>query len=152
MSEDMGARLVAAARGYLRVRWHHMGRTREGLDCVGLVLVAFRDVGLPLRDAEAYARGHRGDELLQHVAGQGVRVPLDPDQTGDPAAGTRDGDVLLFAEELYVCHLGIRSTMWGVPAVIHAHAGRRMVREEPLASGMGRKLRAAYRHPALAEG
>ena len=133
--------IVAAARAYLGVRWHHLGRGRDGLDCVGLVLAAYRDAGITLDDSPGpYARGHRGTEMLQHIAGQGRRVPL-------PEA--REGDVLLFADGLYVAHVGIRSTWFGQPAVIHARVNRRRVYEEPLTGAIGDALRAAYRHPAL---
>jgi len=143
------AAILAAARGFLGTRWHHMGRTEHGLDCVGLVLVSFRTAGLDLADA-IYARGYRGSDMLDHIDAQGREVPLDPEHTGDITAGTRDGDVLLFADGLHIAHLGIRSTMYGdVPAVIHAHMRRRQVREEPLSADMGPLLRRAYRHPAL---
>jgi len=40
------AEFVEAARSYLGVPFRHLGRNRNGLDCVGLVLCAAHDVGL----------------------------------------------------------------------------------------------------------
>ena len=34
---------VAAARGYVGVPWRHLGRSRTGVDCIGLVLLAARE-------------------------------------------------------------------------------------------------------------
>lgn len=132
-------RILEAGRGLVGIPWHHLGRTREGVDCVGLVLLAYRAAGLELEDSR-YPRGHRGPELLEHIARQGREVY---------AGAALPGDVLLFADGLHVCHLGLASTMHGEPAVIHAHLRRRRVREEPLSAGMGDLLRTAFRHPAL---
>lgn len=137
---DLGGLIADAARAYIGTRWHHLGRTREGMDCVGLVLAAYRDCGVLLDDYASYARGHRGDDMLAHIAGQGRRVPID---------ATADGDVLLFTDSLYVCHMGIRSTRYGEPAVVHAKLPRRRVTEEPLTGDTWTALRFAFRHPAL---
>lgn len=37
---------LAAARGYLGAPWVHQGRSAGGMDCVGLVVLAMRDVGI----------------------------------------------------------------------------------------------------------
>jgi cell wall-associated NlpC family hydrolase len=132
--------VVAAARRYIGVRWHHLGRTRHGVDCVGLILLAFRDAGFPLADVDPYARGHRGDELLDRVAQHGRRIGIDQ---------IADGDLLVFSDEIYVAHIGIASTWQGQPAVVHAKAAHRKVHEEPLTFHMGATLRGAFRHPAL---
>ena len=38
-------RLDQAARAYIGVPWQHHGRSRHGLDCVGLLFLASRDIG-----------------------------------------------------------------------------------------------------------
>jgi cell wall-associated NlpC family hydrolase len=47
---------VAAARGYIGVPCRHQGRSRRGLDCIGLVVVAARDCGLDPPVAATYGR------------------------------------------------------------------------------------------------
>lgn len=37
---------VAAARSYIGVPWKHQGRSRAGLDCIGLIILAGRDIGI----------------------------------------------------------------------------------------------------------
>lgn len=128
--------LLQAARGYLGVPFTHGGRDHNGLDCVGLLLAAFRDAGLTV-EAPFYTRGQRGDVFEQALARQARPVAL-PSQ--------RDGDVLVFAGGRYAAHLGLRSTWRGLPAVIHAHAADRVVLEEPLAARMGHRLTAVWRH------
>lgn len=51
--------IVAAARSYLGVRWVHQGRSREGLDCVGLPGVVARDHLKLTRLYESVPRDYR---------------------------------------------------------------------------------------------
>lgn len=44
----MNNEFVAAARNYLGVKFKHQGRSRRGVDCVGLVICAARDIGFNL--------------------------------------------------------------------------------------------------------
>jgi len=37
--------VVTAARSFLAVPWRHQGRDRDGLDCVGLVIMVARAIG-----------------------------------------------------------------------------------------------------------
>jgi len=47
-----------------------------------------------------------------------------------------DGDVLVFSKSGHPCHCGIRSTLRGKPAIIHAHASYRKVVEQTLESAV----------------
>lgn len=47
---------IAEARTYLDVRFRHQGRSRNGLDCIGLCVVAMRAIERPLWDSPAYGR------------------------------------------------------------------------------------------------
>lgn len=40
------ASVVAAADAWVGVPWRHQGRSREGIDCLGLLIVVARDLGL----------------------------------------------------------------------------------------------------------
>ncbi len=42
----MQEEFLKALRSYIGVPFHHQGRSRGGLDCVGLVIVACHDVGI----------------------------------------------------------------------------------------------------------
>lgn len=45
------SRLIEEARALVGVPWRHQGRTRKGVDCIGLVLVAAQNAGLDLAKA-----------------------------------------------------------------------------------------------------
>jgi cell wall-associated NlpC family hydrolase len=118
-------RLDEAARAYLGVPWRHLGRSREGLDCIGLVLLAARDCGLAADDPAPYAR-----EPSSHLLRQKLARYLDEVSVADP----RPGNVLVFNLGIYAGHIGIASkhTDYGCLSLIHAYAPRRRVVEERL--------------------
>lgn len=132
-------RFVAAARGYAGVPFRHLGRSRAGVDCVGLLLLAAAEAGIETDDPGAYAAFTRGHGLSDWLAARFDRVMSLSDH--------RDADVLLFAGGAthLPCHMGLRATRDALPSVIHAHIGRGMVLEERLAWHLARELRAAYR-------
>jgi hypothetical protein len=48
-------RMVEAARSYIGVPFFHAGRNRNGLDCVGLLVLATHDVGIDVFDEISYS-------------------------------------------------------------------------------------------------
>ena len=132
---------VAAARGYVGVPWRHLGRARTGVDCIGLVLLAAREVGWDLPDPTPYAREPQGTRLLEGILRHAPRV-----------TDASPGDVLLFRMGLYGGHVGIASVhpAWGVSACLHAYAPRRQVVEQPMDAELRAALLGAFRLPALA--
>lgn len=131
---------VAAARSYVGVPWRHLGRSGTGVDCIGLVLLAAREVGCDLLDPAPYAREPQGTRLLEGILGHAARV-----------ASAEPGDVLLFRMGLYGGHVGIASVhpAWGVPACLHAYAPRRQVVEQPMDAELRTALIGAFRLPFL---
>lgn len=63
-----GADIVRVARTYIGVRYRHQGRTREGVDCIGLPALVCRDLGMVGYDASAYAKVSEGSEMLDFCA------------------------------------------------------------------------------------
>ena len=114
--------VVSAARGWLNTRWRHQGRTREGIDCIGLPVVVCKALGLSNYDVTTYGREPDSAAFLPHfVAGGGVRVnPKDQ----------KDGDVAVFHQRGYPCHCGILATWRGQRSVIHSSMKERRVVEE----------------------
>ncbi len=64
------AELVAEARSWVGVPWHHQGRSRAGVDCVGLIeCVLAATAGLPpgYRTPRNYSRLSIDDSLIEHL-------------------------------------------------------------------------------------
>lgn len=131
-----GERFVQAARGFCGVPFRHHGRTRGGLDCVGLVLLAAGAAGIAIDDPGRYARFSRGHDLSEWLRAR-----------FDRADAMRDGDILMFSSQAthLPCHVGLRATRHALPSVIHAHAARGFVQEERLGWDLVRELRGAWR-------
>ena len=117
--------IVTTARTWLGVKWQHQGRTRNGIDCAGLVDIIGEKFEQwdeqPIRDYPTRPDGTYIDHFRKHMVEKRI---LD----------AKDGDVFIFAEGTHPCHCGVRSTQYGQPAVVHAHAKRRFVIEETLVS------------------
>jgi cell wall-associated NlpC family hydrolase len=129
-------RIVAEARGWLGVPWRHQGRSRAGIDCVGLVVRVARALGLSDYDHTAYGRRAQGQGFVEHFRANMDGVAI-------PEAGP--GDVLVFADQAYPCHCGFLSARLGHAHLIHAHALRRKVIEEPYAGEWLAKVKFAFR-------
>lgn len=120
---------VAEARSYLRTPFRHTGRTRRGLDCVGLLVVSLAAVGREVEDRLDYGRTPIGDGL-RNVLVEHFGDPIgDIPQAGDVALMRwhQDGQVDLFN------HVGILTDYpFGGLALLHALFSNREVVEHRL--------------------
>jgi len=129
-------RVVEASRSYLGVRWKHLGRSHQGVDCIGLVLLAHKDAGIELPDPAPYGREPESARIVVGLEAMGaVRVQ-------DAAPGA----VLVFrVDGVNAGHVGIAAWRDGMCTVIHAYAPRRRVVEEPLSHDLEEALIGAWR-------
>lgn len=99
---------VEAARSLVGVPYHHQGRNSFGLDCAGLVVVAYRMAGYDIEDVQGYGREPWKDGLRAAVE---RNFPVRVEGDGQP------GDVLLLYGIHEVRHLAIQSET----GMIHAY-------------------------------
>ncbi len=125
------ADIVACARGYLGTRWHHQGRNRAGLDCVGLVIRVAHDLGLTGYDIDGYGRVPDGRVL---------RAELDQQMTRIAIEDAREADILLMRFDQHPQHLAMLTDQ----GIIHAHAMVRRVVEHGLDALWRARIVAAY--------
>lgn len=117
----MRQQIINEARTWLGVPWRHHGRNRQGIDCVGVGVVVTRDLGIADYDTLTYGRVPSPGLLdgLRNIANE---ISL---QDALP------GDFLVMRDSAYPYHVAFLSEKHGVRHIIHAHARRRMVVEEP---------------------
>ncbi|MGS4947765.1 hypothetical protein ACVDG3_20000 [Meridianimarinicoccus sp. RP-17] len=139
---DLRTAAVAEARSWIGVPFRHQGRSRRGVDCVGLLVQIGRALDVPHDDVTGYTRRAQGMGFLEHFRAHLTEIAL---------TDAGPGDVAVFIEHLYPCHTGLLSDLHGVPHLIHAHAGRGQVMEEPFQGEWPARLRFAFRFPDLQE-
>lgn len=120
---------VKAARGWIGVKWLHQGRNRAGIDCVGLLLMASKDVGLDVPDLAGYRRSPDRKKFIDHI-----------NANSQPETTTQAGNFGIFRDGTQPCHVGIFAERDGVLTLIHAYAGTGMVMEEPYCHDWPKKL------------
>jgi hypothetical protein len=115
--------IINAARSYIGVRWEHQGRTRNGLDCIGLLVCIAKDIGIEPVDFKEYRRVPDG-----HVFRQKIVEQTDPGERND----IKTGSILLVRQTAYPCHVQFASMGTLRNTVIHASLIKRKVVEEPM--------------------
>lgn len=136
MSSPSAQELVQEARSWVGHPWRHQGRGVRGIDCVGLVVRVAHGFGLSEYDATGYSRRATGVGFEKHFDDNMNRVNI---------MDVREGDVVIFADTTYPCHCAFYSESKGYPTIIHAHAMRRKVLEEPFTDEWRNKALMAFR-------
>lgn len=90
--------LADSARQFIGVKFRHRGRSRTGLDCVGLVVAAYNALGVALPDFRLYGREPFRDGLLRHT-----EAALGPPVSEAPM----DGDVVVIRYHVNPHHVAI---------------------------------------------
>lgn len=142
---DRGARIVAAARGWIGTPYVHQASCQgAGTDCLGLVRGVWREVIGGEPDAVPpytpdWAEARGAETLLE-----GAARLMQPVPEGQMAPG----DVLVFRmrRDAVAKHLGIVAETGAAPTFIHAYA-RHAVVESPLTPPWARRIAAIFRFP-----
>lgn len=128
--------VIEESRTWLGTRWVHQGRSRAGVDCIGIVIKVAHALNIFTFDTFDYSRQpdpNRMRELLgEH---------MDPIAIAD----ARIGDVLLMRFEREPQHVAIVTDK----GIIHAYAQARRVVEHRLDSVWKSRIVGAYQFKGL---
>lgn len=125
-------RLDEIARTFIGVPWRESGRTRAGVDCVGLIAACAQEAGFALDPSFDYTRKTPPAQLSRAMYRAGRRVALTDMQVGD----------IMVGEQGITLHIGIVSSVEPC-RVIHAPLGAAVL-ERDLNLGIF-KVRGLYR-------
>lgn len=131
------ADVVTEARKWLSVRWHHQGRSRAGIDCVGLVIKIGHALGFSDFDIADYSR--QPDPAMMRSL---LALHMDP----IAVSSAQPGDVLLMRFEREPQHVAIVTDQ----GIIHAYAQARKVVEHRLDDIWRGRIVGAYQYKGLA--
>lgn len=142
------SRLADAARAYIGVRFRHRGRSRAGLDCVGLGVVAYADCGAPVRDFLLYGREPFRDGMVKHMtAALGEPVAIAPVAQHQ----LQDGDVILLRYHTNPHHMAIvgERQYGGTTALtlVHSEGVHGQVIEQRLTPDVVERITHVFRRP-----
>ncbi len=139
MSELLPAQVVAAARGWLDTPYHHQGRVRAGLDCVGLLLAPAWDLGIFPRSFNftRYGRSPTG-QLDAMLAAHLVLLPA-----------VQPGAVVAIRWVEAMHHVGIVGDAPGYFTLIHALQAYGEVREHRLGPWHAKRVVSVYGFPGV---
>ncbi len=125
----MSALIIAAARAYLGVPFAHQGRSRHGLDCIGLLVLAARDAGAIIEDRLDYPRDPNG------------LLPVELARQFDAVAEHQPGDIMLMRFAGEPQHLALCAG----DTILHSYASIGHVVEHRLDAKWARRIVQAYR-------
>jgi cell wall-associated NlpC family hydrolase len=128
---SLGEQMVEVARGFVAVPFYHTGRDRHGMDCSGLILATWHQLGLTAWDFRRYAPGGDAERLQAGLQQFCERVEA-------PAAG----DVLLLRLGRQPIHCGLFT---GEGTLIHACQDTGRVVEVPLDEHWRRRVVSVWR-------
>ena len=139
--------LIACARQFIGVRFAHQGRTPEGLDCLGLLILTARKsrvkiAGMDAASLDVPHYGTRPDAaLLKHKLDTHLRCIAQD--------AVREGDIVLLKIDGSPQHLALIADypLPGELGMIHAYAPARKVVEHRYDTHWRRQTYAAYRIP-----
>lgn len=142
---ELAKAVVEEARTYLGTRWRHMGRTRLGIDCVGLIVEVGKKFNLhQYPDDVNYTRHSNGQAILEPFMQYGSKVPLE-----GSFDVLQDADVLILRELRFPQHVGIVASKDGIKTLIHASIRRGRVVEDHLEDFLHQTI-GAFRYKDLA--
>lgn len=145
---DKRAKLVEEARTYKGVRWRHQGRTRQGVDCAGLVAVAARDaIGFP-HDLTTYERWPHQETVQDYASKWAIRKDKSEAKPGDVF-------VMVDVEQNWPCHFALVTETEPVLKIIHSmNLGRRIgrVAETVVSADMYRKIVGCWEFKEVKDG
>lgn len=113
------AAAVAKAREFVGCKWRHRGRSKFGIDCVGLVVAAVEAGGVPFADRQDYGREPFNFGLENALI----------ERLGQPVKDRKPGDVVMMRWECRpeAGHVGILGEKNGELTLIHSHSMSKVI-------------------------
>ena len=142
-----GAEICTAARQFIGCPWRHQGRSREGVDCLGLVLLVAHELALTDFDTRDYARQAKDESMLEQCREHLIEIQRVEARPGDVP-------VMRFGTNRHIGFFG--DYVHGGLSIIHAfsHSPRKVVEHrfsDDWLRGYKASLLAVFRFPGVSE-
>ena len=130
--------IVESARVMTGIPFRHQGRTFSGVDCVGLIVLTLRSLGITSHDCTSYGRRPDGVAFMREFYAAGAKRVRVCDRM--------PGHLIVVPETRRPCHIGVLTERGGI---IHAHAPDRCVVETGLPADWLMKAHACLAWPEV---
>jgi len=134
-----GMRVVESARAWLGVPYHHQGRSKTGVDCIGLLIKVAHDLNLSDYDYTAYKETPDGKTLMLEASRMLSRIP---------ASKAIPGDLYVMRFRQDPQHFAIKTDT----GIIHALRGSGKVIETGIGEKWKSRIVAAFRFKGVNNG
>jgi cell wall-associated NlpC family hydrolase len=123
-------RVVEVARSWVGVPFQHCGRNRNGVDCVGLILVVARELGISQYETRPYSRQVNSNEMRREL-----------ERLCEPIPELEPGAILFLRIRKHPTHLAIYTGN----TIIHAYEPPKSVVETTYSGYWEERLEGAYK-------
>ena len=145
-SSEARQKIVDAARSMLGVPFVHQGRSPRGVDCVGLLVLVARQLGMRYRDNTTYGRCPNPRQLTDALSASCVQVAeVNAQHTPDDVWKlAQPGDVIAFwtARAGLPQHVAIRTER----GILHTWANVRRVVEHGMTDHWRERVHSVWRY------
>lgn len=122
--------------------WRHQGRSRNNIDCIGLVIKVAHELDLSSFDTADYDRRPDGVDFLAGFREHMTRVLPGAEQ---------GGDVAVLRDDRLPCHCGFLVPFRNSVHFVHASAKRKKVVMEPFIGGLLARRIAIFQYKGLVD-
>ena len=133
--------IATTARTYLGVRFVHQGRSIQGVDCLGLLMLVAQELGLCGRSGQPFTKL---DDLAYSSYPQAKQLHTTLARELTPIHTPEAGAILLFQWDGVARHLGICTKLDGAYGLLHAYAPAGKVVEHRLDASWQTRLCGIY--------
>lgn len=114
--------IIKSARSYLGTKFRLYGRSRTGVDCVGLLYCVGHDLGINIADDRDYTTNPEPHKIQKVLEAYTYKAPVNV---------PRSGQVLKLRQHVFPMHLGFLVVEHGRLSVINANMHLKRVVEDP---------------------
>lgn len=126
---------ISLLRSYLKCPFLHQGRSRFGLDCAGLIILSFKEMGYEFEDLTNYNKRPNQDDILKTILANGFYDVNINDM--------KKGDMLLMSYDENIQHIAV-ITEENPYYIIHSVTGKSVI-EHRLDDSWKQRIRRVFR-------
>lgn len=144
LTDAQRAGVIASARKLRGLKFRHQGRTTRGIDCIGVLVVAFKGAGIKLKDRIDYGKLPANRKLAQSLW-QHFGLPVKHGRKRIQPSDLQPGDIATMHWGDEECHVGLIVDHPHGVGMVHAYNNGQGVIEHGVDALWASRMFAVYR-------